>query len=1119
LADEEIRRASVRVLRPAERERHEPGEGFVGRERELAQLGVALDKIASSHGRMFLVSGEPGIGKTRLADKFSARAQARGLRVIWGRCWERAGSPAYWPIIQIIRAFAERPDFAQLTEALGPGIEQVAALVPEIVRLPSVHGERTSSGPIDPEQARFRLFDAVATLFKSVAQREPLIIVIDDLHDADLAALQMVCFLARALKDSPVMMLATHREAEVERSPELRTLFAELARESDQLPLRGLSLLDAAGLVRNRTGIVPDDRFLAMLHQTTAGNPLFLGGVVQTLIAEGKLEQQRDLTAADLKLPVNVRSAIARQLGGLSERTNSLLAAASALGVEFELAPLERVAPVPAAEILDCLDEAVAAGIAAAATESRGRYRFTHVLIQSAIYDSLRSSERNGLHRRIADSLEVLYASGIDSHLSELAHHYVEAISTGAADKAIDYSIRAGEAANAVFAYKQAISLWETALVIIDRHGGDTEKRADLLAQLGTLLQNSDTRLGIEHLESAVKAYDELNLPEQAALVRQRLGQILASPGERMDTQRALLHLRNAEAVLSKGQESGPLAALYYGLAQVASNQCLAREAWAAFTHAMEIAERVGAEGAWCASATQVVLSLHCFGRMSEGRELLARVWDRLPLIKDGPGLFGTAWAGGGTGMVLWDFRVARAWCQKGVETPMLAKYHHDLMRFQVGRASFQLGDLRESHRHIMELEQSVRDEYLTEQFSAFEHCDWERLRLIREADLEQARRACGRSQEQPYSHSLAACLRELGEHASAEEILQLELGRYGEEESQLQNEMLIRPELVLNYVAMGNLEAARAHILRCAEIVSAGEDWRGLAGHYHRAVAVWAAAEGDANAGEYDFAAAVNAFRRMSLAWHEADTLQFWGRALTSADRPEAAVEKLDAAIEIYRRIGAGERWIERVLGDRARVVGAPKTPSEKCDPCPKMFRKQGDYWAISFGAEEFSLKDSKGLHYIARLLHCPGERVSAIDLAAIASEGDSGGHKKVDLGDAGEVLDAKARADYKRRLDELREEIERLRRMNDTVAAERAEGEYEALSQHLMAAAGLGGRTRRAVSHRERARVAVTKSIKNAIESIRECNLQLGRHLANSIRTGHFCCYAPSDSTRWHF
>jgi len=165
-----------------------------------------------------------------------------------------------------------------------------------------------------------------------------------------------------------------------------------LARESNQLLLRGLSLVDAAGLVRDRTGIVSDDRFLATLHQTTGGNPLFLGGVLQTLMAEGKLERQGDLTAADLKLPINVRSAIARQLSRLSERTNSLLAAASALGVEFEFAPLERVAAVPAAEISDCLDEAVAAGMVAA-----GRYRITRAVQVHSRVDSsgdLRSNRR-----------------------------------------------------------------------------------------------------------------------------------------------------------------------------------------------------------------------------------------------------------------------------------------------------------------------------------------------------------------------------------------------------------------------------------------------------------------------------------------------------------------------------------------------------------------------------------------------------------------------------------------------------------------------------------------------------------------------------------------------------
>src|SRR5216684_8244306 len=317
---------------------------FVGRDRELTQLGSGLSDAIAGRGRLFLLSGEPGIGKTRLADEIVAEASNRGIRVTWGRCWEGGGAPAYWPFIQILRACAERPDFAQLTEALGAGVVQLASLVPEIIRPLPGHGERGASERVDPEAARFRLYDAVATLLKSLAHRQPLVVVIEDLHDADLAALQMLRFLARALKESPILLIGTHREAEVERSVELRALFAELARDSLQLSLRGLGQTDAAALVRDRTGVELGAQSLATIHQTTAGNPLFLHGVVQMLIAEGKIEHQENLAAAQLKLPPNVRSAIQRQLGRLSVRTNSMIAIAAALGVEFELAPLQRLA-------------------------------------------------------------------------------------------------------------------------------------------------------------------------------------------------------------------------------------------------------------------------------------------------------------------------------------------------------------------------------------------------------------------------------------------------------------------------------------------------------------------------------------------------------------------------------------------------------------------------------------------------------------------------------------------------------------------------------------------------------------------------------------------------------
>jgi non-specific serine/threonine protein kinase len=254
-------------------------------------------------------------------------------------------------------------------------------------------------------------------------------------------------------------------------------------------------------------------------------------------------------------------------------------------------------------------------------------------------------------------------------------------------------------------------------------------------------------------------------------------------------------------------------------------------------------------------------------------------------------------------------------------------------------------------------------------------------------------------------------------------------------------------------------------------------------------------------------------------LPWKEADAFFDWGNALVEIHDFAGAEEKFDAAIEVYHRIEAGQPWIDRVIAERARAVSAAKVTPERA-PDRKVFREQGDYWAISFDGAEFNLRDTKGLHYLAHLLRNPDEQVSAIDLAALESASDSAKPQRtVDLGDAGEVLDAKARNEYRRRLEELREEIARTRRMNDVGAAERAEAEYEELTEHLSAAAGLGGRIRRTGSHRERARVAVTRSIRSSIESIRLSSPSMSRHLTSSIRTGHFCRYSPALPTVWQF
>ncbi|MGH7779055.1 MAG: ATP-binding protein, partial [Candidatus Binataceae bacterium] len=978
-------------------------------------------------GRLFLISGEPGIGKTRLAEQISSEASQAGVRVIWGRCWEGGGATAYWPIIQILRGCAEHPDFALAVETLGDAIQYLASLVPEIIPALSAPQERTGSYRADPEQARFRLFDAVARLLKTLATSQPLLLVIDDLHDADTAVLRMLTFVARALKDTPILLVGTHREAEVERSPEFRSQIAELARESDQLRIGGLSLAESAELVGSRTGIAPREQFIAALHDTTEGNPLFLGGVVEMLASEGKLAHQERLTAADLKLPATVRGAIGSRLSNLSQDASAALRVAAVIGVEFEMALLQLVVGTGGEELLASLDEAVVLGIIRGVAGTPAAFRFTHPLFRSVTYDAVGGAERARLHKRVGEALE---AGGDDSsvHLANIANHYRLAIPAGMTEKAITYSIRAGEAAEAVYAYEDAMFQFETALTLMNRHAGINEVRADLLVRLGLLLQQHDTRLGIEHLESAVALYEGLNLVNAAARVRELLGHILASEGQRRDIPRALYHLRRAEAVLGLGQPSPELGDLYCGLAQAEGLQGSVRKAHKSLTRAMDIAEQLKRDDLWCASAAPAAEQLVFAGRIREAHLLISRTKRQLFAITDPPHFFRTIWSSGACHQYVWNRRSAQEWFKRGLESPLPSKFHRDVMHVQMAANCFHLGELSGMRQHLADSQQF--DECLralSEEFWAREAGDLERAKQMLEAELEPGDLKFGSlATRYGQQRTLACILRELGDSQKSEEYLRSLLVDYNNGEPLPHLEMTVRPEFALSLVATGDLVRALSEVRRCHEIIAAGEDWHGLVGHYHRASGACAAAKGLQAEAEHQFALAIEAFRRNGLVWEEAYVLRLWGRALTIAGHVGSAREKFAAAVEIYRRIGAGQAWTDRTLAEKSHATNAPD--SEVASRyAGGVFRRDGEFWTISYQGTSASLRDRGGMRLIAMVLSRPGEPISAVEMFAAhganagTGEQATGLRKTFELGDAGEQVDARALEEYRRRIAEL--------------------------------------------------------------------------------------------------
>ena len=444
---------------------------FVGRTWELETLEAGLDDAFAGRGRLFLAAGEPGIGKSRLADEFASRAKQREAGVLWGRCWEGEGASPYWVWAQALRSYARACEPDVVRASIGPHAAELAQLVPELDQLyPEL--------PAAPASARFELFEAVAAFLRNAARRQTLVLVLDDLHVADEPSLLMLRFLAGELAELPIVVLGTYREDDGE-SPSL----AELRRlPARQLRLGGLAPAEVTAFVEASTGVAPSQKLVDALHKETEGNPLYVGEIVRLLAAEGRLTEA---PGADwlLQVPAGVHEETAQRLRALSKECRRVLTIASALGREFDTDVLERVSEAPEEEVLDGLDEAFAARVLTEVPGAPERMRFARARLRDAVYNDLSTARRARLHLRIAEVLEDLNGAD-DLHLDELALHFFLAGPGGDVEKTIDYSRRAGDRAAGLLAFDEAARHYEHALKAIERRKGpdDRQKRELLLA-------------------------------------------------------------------------------------------------------------------------------------------------------------------------------------------------------------------------------------------------------------------------------------------------------------------------------------------------------------------------------------------------------------------------------------------------------------------------------------------------------------------------------------------------------------------------------------------------------------------------------------------------------------
>ncbi|MBA2633727.1 MAG: AAA family ATPase [Chloroflexi bacterium] len=1108
------------------------GTPFVGRDRELEELHRGLRDTVAGRGSLVLIGGEPGIGKSRLADQLVSRARDEDLRVLIGRCWDGAGAPAYWPWVQALRMLVRGLGDDELRRLLGTGAGDVAQIVPELrERLP----ELPAAAAIESESARFQLFDSTAAFLRRAGEAGPLVIVIDDLHAADTPSMLLLRFLGSQLNDAALMVVCTYRDAELTVDAPLTHAVDEIARQptTRMLILSGLDEAPVARFIQAAAGVTPGPRLAAALTRETGGNPLFLGEAVRLLAAEGRLDEVAAAQALHLPVPRGIRDVIARRMGLLGEETVGDLVHAAAIGPEFSAEVLRRVEDLPSDELLDRLGEAARAGLIVAVAGALSRYRFSHDLIRETLYDGLPVGRRARLHRRIGDTLEAMHGAAPDAFLAELAHHFFEACRGGdagadgartVADLAVGYARDAGDQALRSLAYEEASRHYRMALTVLEDHASEElDSRIELLLRLGDaearggdLPASRETFLiavdlarrtgGAEALARAALGYggrffwarvgnDPHLIPMlQDALVmlggtddrlRVRLLTRLACAW-RSDRERQQQRIALSQQAVDMARGLEDPATLGYALVGYFWAAWLPDNADERLTVANEmlaVAEAAGDIERAIDAHLMLFLVFMDLGRMAEARARMEAVLKLARELRQ-PAQLWLTWANRTVFALLdGDYALAEETIAQEAEqghptTPVhddisAVRMHRFLLRREQGRGAEEEANVRASveefpwyplHRSALacllldagrtEEARTIFDAMAADEFRVhYPDCEW----LL---GIALASEACAL----------------LGD-ASAAEILYAQL-----------------------------LPFAGGHAIGHTE---------GSVGSADRYLGLLAATMGRVAAAERHLADGITGNERLAAWPWAAHTQHDLARLLRLRAGPGDAdrADGLDrAALATAQRLGMTALQVS--IGD-ATDPNADQPIREAWSTAT--FRREGEYWTIRFGGAPFRVRDMKGMRHLARLLAEPGRELHALDLAAAERPNSPGSGPAVEglatdpFADAGPVIDHEAREEYRRRLTELREELDEATAWNDPERAARATSEIDALTHELAAAVGLGGRDRVASSPAERARLSVTRAIRAALARIGEQSTALGSHLDATIRTGTFCSYVP--------
>jgi tetratricopeptide (TPR) repeat protein len=888
---------------------------LVARDEELVRLLSALDAVAGGAGRLVLLAGEPGVGKTRLAQEVTLEARNRGFLVATGRCYEPSQGIPFYPFLEALsNAYVASP----------PAVRAIVAeRWPHLGRLLPDHMAPPSLPPSDSQEERERIFRAVTGFLQTLSDLAPVALLLDDLHWADGSSLALLQHLARHTRATPILLLGTYRDVEVDPDHPLEAALLDLGREHliERIAVRRLEDEGTAAMMAVTLGASEMSPALAhLVHSRTEGNPFFVEEVVRSLVERGDVYRQggtwalRDID--DIEVPESVRSVIGRRVARLSESTQEMLLAASVLGQTFTFEDLQALEERSEEEVEAAMEEATSSGLLR--ETGRDSYAFNHALTQQTLYFRLSGRRRRRLHLAAGEALQRLCERERDRRVqaaAELAWHFLEGDDP---EQALRFSILAGDRAEEVFAHAEAERHYRTALDLA-RELQDVAAEAKSLAKLGTALGSigryDEAR---QALERAAELYREAGNVDGEVQATIELGFVHRSAGaaEGVPRLQALLdRLDEKDRPVDIVNLCIILEPLYFATGRYA-------EGLATAERASSLARSIGDSTLLARAEVARGTELDMLGQRTEGLSVLEAA---IPLCESAGSWYDLTRALVNAANFYYargEFERARASLERALTIQERVQNLHGMafVLCNLGSIHGLLGEWQQAHVYLQRA-LDVRETARTAWWAAYPLLELARLQ-IDEGRWEEAAgmihealaiaESNGDLQAMRYGGAWLAQIEILGgEPEAARKRLEPLLDRPGLVETEVTD---ILATLAWAYLEEGNRDRAAEVVDDAISRANAEEKRLILAEDLIVKGRIMAAGENSAEAKEA-LGEAARLARAMPYPHLEARALHQLGLVESRAGDRERAHEHLRAALAIFRRLGA-EPYAERVEG-----------------------------------------------------------------------------------------------------------------------------------------------------------------------------------------------------------